>query len=495
MRARAIMLQGTGSDVGKSLLVAGLARAFANRGLRVRPFKPQNMSNNAAVTADGGEIGRAQALQARAARVPPSVHMNPVLLKPQSEVGSQVVVQGRVIGNAKGREYQAMKPGLLSAVLESLKHLAGEADLILVEGAGSASEVNLRAGDIANMGFARAANVPVVLVGDIDRGGVIASLVGTKAVIDPADAAMIAGFIVNKFRGDPSLFSDGMATIARHTGWQSLGLVPFFDAAHRLPAEDALGIPGGRSRSEGERILIVVIAYPRISNFDDFDPLRLEPGVELLFLKRGEPIPGNAALVILPGSKATIADLAALRESEWDTDLKAHVRRGGHVLGICGGYQMLGTHIADPDGIEGPIGSVPGLGLLEVETVLQGDKVLVEISGASADGTVPFKGYEMHVGRTTGAGCARPLLHFADGRSEGAVSDSGRIAACYVHGLFSDDRQRDHWLQRIGGQSSGLVYEADVEETLDRLASHVERHIDCDRLLALARVPDFKEAP
>jgi adenosylcobyric acid synthase len=495
MRARAIMLQGTGSDVGKSLLVAGLARVFTNRGLRVRPFKPQNMSNNAAVTADGGEIGRAQALQARAARVPPSVHMNPVLLKPQSEVGSQVVVQGRVIGNAKGREYQAMKPGLLASVLESLGHLAQDADFVLVEGAGSASEVNLRAGDIANMGFARAANVPVVLVGDIDRGGVIASLVGTKAVIDPEDAAMIVGFIVNKFRGDPSLFNDGMARIARDTGWQALGLVPFFAAAHRLPAEDALGIRFGRARNDVKRTVIVVLAYPRISNFDDFDPLRLEPGVELVFVKPGEPIPGNAALVILPGSKATIADLASLREAGWDIDLKAHARRGGHVLGICGGYQMLGTQLSDPDGIEGPAGAVAGLGLLDVETVLQGDKVLVDVAGASADGEAPFKGYEMHVGRTTGVGCMRPLLHFADGRKEGAVSASGRVAGCYVHGLFSDDRQRDHWLQRIAGQSSDLVYEADIEETLDRLAAHIERHVDCDRLFELARAPGLKDTP
>jgi adenosylcobyric acid synthase len=352
--ARAIMLQGTGSDVGKSLLVAGLARAFTRRGLRVKPFKPQNMSNNAAVTAEGGEIGRAQALQARAARVEPSVHMNPVLLKPQSETGSQVVVQGKVVGNAKGREYQAMKPGLLKAVLESFGHLAREADLVLVEGAGSASEVNLRAADIANMGFARAAGVPVVLIGDIDRGGVIASLVGTKAVIAAEDAAMIRGFIINKFRGDPSLFSDGMATIARLTGWQPLGLVPFFEAAGRLPAEDALGLPISRHRDKSDRSLIVVLAYPRISNFDDFDPLRLESGVELTFIKPGEPIPGDAALVILPGSKATIADLAALRQTGWDIDLNAHVRRGGHVLGICGGYQMLGTQISDPDGIEGP---------------------------------------------------------------------------------------------------------------------------------------------
>src|SRR5215469_4817035 len=313
MVARALMFQGTGSDVGKSLIVAGLARAYADRGLKVRPFKPQNMSNNAAVTADGGEIGRAQALQARAARVPPSVHMNPVLLKPQSELGSQVVVQGKVLGNARAREYQSMKPKLLGAVLESFGKLAAEADLLLVEGAGSASEVNLRAADIANMGFARAAHVPVILLGDIDRGGVIASLVGTQAVIDPADAATIVGFIVNRFRGDPTLFDDGMKTIAQHTGWKALGLVPFFEAAQRLPAEDALGLPAERNNAHG-RTRIAVLAYPRIANFDDFDPLRLEPEIDLVFLRPGEPVPGDTALVILPGSKATLADLAALRD-------------------------------------------------------------------------------------------------------------------------------------------------------------------------------------
>ena len=485
------MIQGTGSDVGKSLLVAALARAYTRRGLRVRPFKPQNMSNNAAVTADGGEIGRAQALQARAARVAPSVHMNPVLLKPQSDIGSQVVVQGRVVGTAKAREYQAMKPRLLGAVLESFEHLAGEADLVLVEGAGSASEVNLRAADIANMGFARAAGVPVVLVGDIDRGGVIASLVGTKAVIAPADNAMIVGFIVNRFRGDPALFDDGMKTVAQHTGWQSLGLVPFFASAHRLPAEDALGLPGQRAGGDG-RPRIVVLAYPRIANFDDFDPLRLEPHVDLAFLRPGEPIPGDAALVILPGSKATIADLAALRATGWDIDLKAHRRRGGYVLGICGGYQMLGRRISDPDGIEGPAGSVAGLGLLDVDTVLEGDKVLIETAGETVQGSVPFKGYEMHVGRTTGTN--RPLLRLADGRDEGAANDSGTVAGCYIHGLLSDDRQRQHWLHRIGVTGSALDYEADVDATLDHLADHIEKHVDCDRLLALAREPCFKKS-
>ena len=365
--ARAVMIQGTGSDVGKSLIVAALARAFTRRGLRVRPFKPQNMSNNAAVTADGGEIGRAQALQARAAGVPPSVHMNPVLLKPQSETGSQVVVQGKVVGTAKAREYQSMKPKLLGAVLESFGILAADADLVIVEGAGSASEVNLRAADIANMGFARAADVPVVLLGDIDRGGVIASLVGTKAVIAPEDAAMIAGFIVNRFRGDPSLFDDGMKTIAQHTGWRSLGLVPYFADAYKLPPEDALGLPTTEGRSKGTRI--AVLAYPRIANFDDFDPLKIEAGIDLVFVRPGEPIPGDCALVILPGSKATIADLAALRAAGWDVDRQAHVRRGGHVLGICGGYQMLGRQVADFEGIEGPPSSVEGLGLLDIKAI------------------------------------------------------------------------------------------------------------------------------
>ena len=492
MAARALMIQGTGSDVGKSLIVAGLARAFTRRGLSVRPFKPQNMSNNAAVTADGGEIGRAQALQARAARVPPSVHMNPVLLKPQSEIGAQVVVQGKVVGNAKAREYQSMKPRLLEAVLDSFARLAATADLVLVEGAGSASEVNLRASDIANMGFARAADVPVVLLGDIDRGGVIASLVGTKAVIDPADAAMIVGFIVNRFRGDPTLFDDGMKTIARHTGWHALGLVPFFEDAGRLPAEDALGIPGRSAPAGGDRVRIAILAYPRIANFDDFDPLRLEPTVDLAFLRPGEAIPGDAMLVILPGSKATIADLASLRQAGWDIDLAAHLRRGGHVLGICGGYQMLGRTIADPGGIEGPPATVDGLGLLDIDTVLEGDKILIETAGETVAGAVPFKGYEMHVGRTThdpSPECDRSLLRFADGRLDGINSADGHISGCYIHGLMTDDRQRRHWLQRIGVQASNLAYEPAIDATLDLLADHLERAIDCDRLLALARPP------
>jgi adenosylcobyric acid synthase len=490
MVARAIMFQGTGSDVGKSLIVAGLARALTLRGLKVAPFKPQNMSNNAAVTADGGEIGRAQALQARAARVATSVHMNPVLLKPQSEVGSQIVVQGRVIGNAKAGAYQAMKPQLMSAVLDSFARVAAEADIVLVEGAGSASEVNLRAGDIANMGFARATNLPVVLIGDIDRGGVIASLVGTKAVLADDDAALVAGFLINKFRGDPTLFASGMSEIAVRTGWDALGLVPHFNNAQRLPAEDALGLSFARSR-RGDRPKVVVLAYPRISNFDEFDPLRLEDGIDLRFLRPDEPIPGDAATVILPGSKATIADFTALQETGWDIDLVAHARRGGRVLGICGGYQMLGQIISDPDGREGAAGSVAGLGLLDVATTLTSDKALRDVTGMLADGTTSFRGYEMHIGETTGADTARPFLRFEDGRNDGATDASGRIAGCYVHGLFADDHLRAQWLASLGAESSVRDYEAGVEATLDALAAHFEHHLAIDRILELAREPNL----
>ncbi len=488
MTARAIMLQGTGSSVGKSLLVAGLARACLRRGLAVRPFKPQNMSNNAAVTVDGGEIGRAQALQARAAGIAPSVHMNPVLLKPQSETGAQIVVQGRIRGSAVARDYQAMKASLLPHVLESFARLKADADIVLVEGAGSASEINLRANDIANMGFARAADVPVVLVGDIDRGGVIASLVGTKTVIDPKDAAMIVGFIVNRMRGDPTLFDDGMAAIAEMTGWAALGLVSHFDRARLLPAEDAMDLAeAARASRGGGGIRVAVPLLPRIANFDDLDPLAAEPDVELVMVPTGAPLPAPCDLVVLPGSKATIADLAAFRAAGWDIDLAAHVRRGGRVLGLCGGYQMLGRKIADPEGIEGPPGAVDGLGLLDVETVLTGDKRLVETAGESVADGIPFRGYEMHVGRTGGPDTVRPVLRFADGRLDGAVSTDGRVAGTYLHGLFADDRQRAAWIARLGGAAGPCSHDAEVEATLDALAAHLERHVAVDALLSLAR--------
>jgi adenosylcobyric acid synthase len=484
--AAGIMFQGTGSDVGKSLLVAGLCRALTLRGLKVRPFKPQNMSNNAAVAADGGEIGRAQALQARACGVEPSVHMNPVLLKPQSEIGSQVVLRGQVLGSVRAKEFQSWKPRLRENVMESFALLRAQADIVLVEGAGSAAEINLRAGDIANMGFARAAGTPVVLIGDIDRGGVIAQIVGTRAVLDPDDAATIVGFIVNKFRGDPSLFDAGMRAIVERSGWPSFGLVPHFAQAGRLPAEDAVALQRPFAQTAGGERLVVVPHLPHISNFDDFDPLKREPGVRLVFAPRGKPLP-EADLIALPGSKATIADLAFLRQEGWDIDILAHVRRGGKISGLCGGYQMLGRLVSDPEGVEGPPGAVAGLGLLDVETILGGDKTLRRCGGVSVAEGAPFSGYEIHVGQTSGPDCSRPLLRFDDGRPEGAISASGRVRGCYVHGLFGDDRQRRVWLDWIGAPASDLDYERDVEDTLDALASHLERHLDVDALLKVAR--------
>jgi adenosylcobyric acid synthase len=478
------MFQGTGSDVGKSLIVAGLCRAFAARGLKVRPFKPQNMSNNAAVTAEGGEIGRAQALQARACGVAPSVDMNPVLLKPQSDVGAQIVVQGRVLGAAAARDYYDLTPRLMDAVIDSYARLRGEADLVLIEGAGSAAEVNLRERDIANMGFARLAGTPVALIGDIDRGGVIAQLVGTKAVIAPEDAEMIVGFLVNKFRGDPSLFDDGMRFIAERTGWRALGLVPFFAPAHRLPPEDAVVLDAPRNDKQAG-VTIAVPMLSRIANFDDFDPLRLEPNVRLAMVRPGEPLP-LADLVILPGTKATIPDLAFFRAQGWDIDLFAHARRGGRVLGICGGYQMLGRVLADPDGVEGPAGEARGLGLIDVETVMTGEKALRSATGICLANGAPFSGYEMHIGRTQGPDCARPLLRFADGREDGAISCDGRVMGTYAHALFADDAQRAAWLATLGA-ASDLSYDLTVERTLDELAAHLARHIDLDALLGLAR--------
>jgi adenosylcobyric acid synthase len=480
------MFQGTGSDVGKSLIVAGLARALTLRGLSVRPFKPQNMSNNAAVTSDGGEIGRAQALQARAARTPASVHMNPVLLKPQSEIGAQIIVQGRIYGSAKAAAYQHIKRDLLPAVLQSYQELRSAADIVLVEGAGSAAEINLRANDIANMGFAEAADLPVVLIGDIDRGGVIASLVGTKHVISARDAARICGFIVNKFRGDPALFAEALARIARATGWPALGLVPYFPNARLLPAEDALALEQKPPAKSQARVRVAVPVLPHIANFDDLDPLQAEPAVDLTRLRPGTALPGDVDLVILPGSKATIADLAALRAAGFDIDIAAHRRRGGLVLGLCGGYQMLGRTIADPQGVEGPPGKVAGLGLLDVETVLSDHKRLEPIHGETAGGA-PFGGYEMHMGVTAGADCVRPFARLDDGTPEGAISADGRVFGTYIHGLFADDRQRAAWLTRLSAGTTAISYDDLIEQTLDRLAAHLATHLDLDRLLSLAR--------
>lgn len=477
----ALMLQGTGSDVGKSVLVAGLCRALVHRGLSVRPFKPQNMSNNAAVTVDGGEIGRAQATQALACRVAPTVDMNPVLLKPQADRTSQLIVHGRMRGTLGSSNFREARRSLLGEVLESYERLRSQCDIVVVEGAGSPAEINLRSGDIANMGFARAADVPVVLVGDIDRGGVIAAVAGTRAVIDPADAAMIRGFIINKFRGDPALFEDGYRAIEALSGWRGFGVVPWLAPAARLPSEDAVILERRQPPGSG-RVVIACPILPRISNFDDLDPLRLEPGVELVMVPPGAPIPAEARLVVLAGSKATIADLAALREQGWDIDIRAHHRRGGHVLGLCGGYQMLGRSIADPHGIEGAAGRVDALGLLDVETVLTPAKALRHVAGEALGAR--FEGYEMHVGETAGADRARPVARFADGRTDGAISADGRVAGSYVHGLLVHAGQRRAWLARIGVAASGADYDASVDAALDAIAAALEEHLDIDALIA-----------
>ncbi len=479
--AKAIMIQGAGSNVGKSMLVAGIARACRLRGLSVAPFKPQNMSNNAAVTIDGGEIGRAQALQALACGLDPVVDMNPVLLKPESEIGAQVIIQGKRLTTVKAREYGQMKSQLMPQVLESFHRLASQHDLVLVEGAGSPAEVNLRPGDIANMGFAEAAHVPVVLAGDIDRGGVIAQLVGTNVVLPETDRARIKGFLINKFRGDTSLFEDGMKTIAEQTGWSPLGILPWFDDAWRLPAEDVMDLKG----RPGGPIKIAVPRLARIANFDDLDPLSAMPDVTVDIVEPGRALPGDAQLVLIPGSKSTIADLAHFREQGWDIDLKAHIRRGGHVLGVCGGYQMLGKTISDPEGIEGSPTKVPGLGHLNVDTVMTPEKRLKLTKAKFLETGDDVEGYEIHIGQTEGPDCEAAWLSLNE-RLEGASDPSGRILGCYLHGLFASDAFRQSYLARIGQFVSVENYGATVEATLDNLAEHIETHLDIEGILRLA---------
>ncbi len=475
------MIQGTGSNVGKSLLVAGILRALRLRGLNVAPFKPQNMSNNAAATGDGGEIGRAQALQAKAADVAPHTDMNPVLLKPQSETGAQIIVRGQHRATMDARRYSSYRTKLMPEILESFHRLREAVDLVVVEGAGSPAEINLRDGDIANMGFATTANVPVVLAGDIDRGGVIAQLVGTKVVLPKSDADQVKGFFVNKFRGDPSLFADGMTAIEAKTGWPSLGLIPWFDQSHKLPAEDVLDI---RSTSGGA-IKIAVPKFARMANFDDLDPLANEPNVSVEIIPPGRPLPRDCDLVLLPGSKSTIAELAHFRAQGWDIDLAAHIRAGGHVLGICGGYQMLGATVSDPDGIEGTPGSVPGLGHLDVSTQMVAQKTVRPVSGTQISDETAIAGYEIHIGQTKLHSDAAPWLT-VEGRPEGAQSRSGRLRGTYVHGLFAQDAFRRSFLRQFDHDIALGTYEADVDRVLDNLAAHIETHVDLDQLIAMA---------
>ncbi|RWO08125.1 MAG: cobyric acid synthase [Mesorhizobium sp.] len=490
MAAKAIMLQGTGSDVGKTVLVAGLCRVAKKRGLRVRPFKPQNMSNNAAVAnipGDklGGEIGRAQWLQAIACGVAPTVHMNPVLLKPQTNIGAQVVVQGKVFGEARARDYQALKARLMDAVLESWAEVGEGADLVIVEGAGSPAEINLRSRDIANMGFAARANVPVILVGDIDRGGVIASVAGTHLILPEEDRRMIVGYLINKFRGDVSLFDDGIKAIESFTGWRCFGVVPWLKAAARLPSEDSVVLERLAS-GEKRALKVAVPMLSRIANFDDLDPLKAEPQVEVVFVPPGQHLPDDAGLVIIPGSKSTIGDLLRFRENGWDRDLVAHRKRGGHVVGICGGFQMLGRVVRDPDGIEGSATETEGLGLLDVETVMQPEKTVRNVSARSVQFDLPLEGYEIHLGRTTGPDTLRPSA-VINGADDGAVSADGKVSGSYLHGLFSADAFRAKFLENLGVKGGGIDYRAEVERALDEIAAELEIHLDCDAIFGLAR--------
>ncbi|MEI9415183.1 cobyric acid synthase [Mesorhizobium sp. Cs1321R2N1] len=490
--AKAIMLQGTGSDVGKTVLVAGLCRVARNRGLKVRPFKPQNMSNNAAV-ADipgdnnhgGGEIGRAQWLQAIACGVAPSVHMNPVLLKPQTDVGTQVIVQGKVFGEARARDYQALKGRLMDAVLDSWGKVGVGADLVIVEGAGSPAEINLRSRDIANMGFATRADVPVVLVGDIDRGGVIASVAGTHLILSEEDRRMIVGYLINKFRGDVSLFDDGLKAIEKFTGWRCFGVVPWLKAAARLPSEDSVVLERLAS-GEARALKVAVPMLGRIANFDDLDPLKAEPQVEVVFVPPGKKLPADAGLVVIPGSKSTIGDLLKFRENGWDRDLAAHRKRGGHVVGICGGFQMLGRTVRDPNGIEGSVTDAEGLGLLDIETVMEPEKTVRNVSARSVPFDLPLEGYEIHLGRTTGPDTVRPSA-IINGIEDGAISADGKVIGTYMHGLFGADAFRGKFLESLGIRGGGIDYRAEVERALDDVAAELENHLDCDAIFALAR--------
>ncbi len=485
MSARALMLQGTASDVGKSMLTAALCRIARRRGINVVPFKPQNMSNNAAACACGGEIGRAQALQARAAGLAPRTDMNPVLLKPQTDRAAQIVLQGRAIGSKEAAEYMASRDQLMGSVMESFARLAEAHDLIIVEGAGSPAEINLRDRDIANMGFARQVGAPVFLIGDVDRGGVIANIVGTKKVLGSADAGMICGFIINKFRGDPRLFDDGVVAIEQRTDWPCLGVVPWLAACAHLPAEDAVVLERPAQTNEG-RLKIAAPMLSRIANFDDADPLKMEPRIDFRWIRPGEPIPRDTNVVILFGTKSTLGDLAFLRQQGWDHDIIAHARNGGRVFGVCGGYQMLGDVVSDPDGFDGDGGEAPGLGLLHVKTVMTSEKEVTPVEGMCAQNGDPVQGYEIHAGETTGPDTRRPIFQLGN-RTDGARSVDGLIEGTNLHGAFASDAFRRYWLARAGiAAEENLQYESAVERALDDLADGVEASIDIDRMLEAA---------
>ena len=504
MNARTLMIQGTTSDAGKSTLVAGLCRVLARRGVRVAPFKPQNMALNSAVTVDGGEIGRAQAVQAQACGIEPHSDMNPILLKPNSDVGAQIIVHGHAVGNMQARAYHDYKATAMEAVLESYARLCAQYDVILVEGAGSPAEINLRDRDIANMGFAEAVDSPVLLIADIDRGGVFAHLVGTLALLSASEQARVVGFVINRFRGDQELLDPGLAWLTEYTGKPVMGVLPYLHGLH-LEAEDALphtrdaGMPPkrdtlaslriGRSRRPASRdtrasLRIAVPALPRISNHTDFDALRLHPQVDFHYIGPGANIP-PVDLIILPGSKSVRADLAWLRTQGWEHALQRHLRYGGKLLGVCGGFQMLGLRVHDPLGLEGSAGDTEGLGFLDVSTTLAHDKQLHQVRGTLVLDNTPVTGYEIHHGITRGPALQRPLIQLSDG-SDGAMSDDAQIIGTYLHGLF-DSPPACAALLRWAGLQQALAFDYPQlrEAGIERLADAVEQHLDMRQIAAL----------
>lgn len=529
MTARTLMIQGTTSDAGKSTLVAGLCRVLRRRGIRVAPFKPQNMALNSAVTVDGGEIGRAQALQAQAAGIDPTTDMNPVLLKPNTDLGAQVIVNGRAVGNMPAAEYHRYKPIARRAVLASHARLATRYDVIVVEGAGSPAEINLREGDIANMGFAEAVDCPVVLVADIERGGVFAHLVGTAELLSPSEQQRIVGFVINRFRGDIGLLEPGLRWLEQRTGKPVLGVLPYLPGL-RLDAEDAISREKGAGRGAGEGksrasdagecteretaaqgaagggragvtafasaadvLRVVVPVLPRISNHTDFDPLRHHPQVDLRYVGPGETPPA-ADLVILPGSKSVRSDLAWLRGQGWVEYLERHLRYGGRVMGICGGLQMLGRTIADPLGLEGPAGESPGLGWLELDTVLEVEKQLRNTAGVLTLEDAAVRGYEIHAGVTKGAALKRPSAMLEGGRSDGALSEDGRILGTYLHGVFESPAACVALLHWAGlREPQKIDYHEVREREIERLADSVETHLDLSAILRLLRLESAAE--
>ena len=482
MRSDTLMVQGTTSDAGKTTLVAGLCRVLARRGLRVAPFKPQNMALNSAVTADGGEIGRAQALQAMAARVPPHTDFNPVLLKPSSDIGAQIIIHGIARHDMDARAYHDYKPRAMAAVMESFERLTRQYEVVVVEGAGSPAEINLRDRDIANMGFAELADCPVLLIADIDRGGVFAHLVGTLDLLSASEQRRIVGFVINRFRGDMSLLQSGLDWLEARTGKPVLGVLPYLLGLH-LDAEDAL--PRQASGDSTARLRVIAPALPRISNATDCDPLRLHPQLAFRFVGPGETIP-PADLIVLPGSKAVQSDLAWLRANGWEPAIQRHLRYGGKLIGICGGLQMLGHALHDPLGLEGAPGSVAGLGLLDLETSLATEKQLKNVSGSLVlTGSAAVKGYEIHMGVSYGAALDRPSTYL-DGRPDGAISEDGRILASYVHGLFDLPTALAALLAWASPDGAAPLAEFDVaarrDADIDRLADALEQHLDWRRL-------------